>query len=75
MKTGSPEVLSLFVLTQFPMLPPEAIDRLDTLTTPVFTFPQSMQSWFPAIHNGGTRINGLFSEPAPFGIGRDEKPY
>jgi len=56
-------------------LSPEAIDRLDMLTRPVFTFPQSMQPLFPAIHNGGTRVNGLFSEPAPFGIGRGEQPY
>lgn len=40
--------------------------ELDTRTKPVFGFPQSMQPVFPAIHNGGTRINGVYAPPSPF---------
>ena len=37
----------------------EELARLDALTKPVFGFPQSMQPMFPAIHNGGTTVNGV----------------
>lgn len=56
-------------------LTPEDLARLDALTKPAFGFPQSMQPWFPAIHNGGTRVNGAYAEPSPFGVGRGDKPY
>jgi aryl-alcohol dehydrogenase-like predicted oxidoreductase len=49
--------------------------RLDALTAPALGFPQSMQSYFPALHNGGTTVNGVFSPPSPFGILKGEKPY
>ena len=49
--------------------------RLDALTKPTFGFPQSMQPIFPAIHNGGTRINGVQMDLSPFVIGKGETPY
>ncbi len=53
----------------------EDMARLDALTKPTFGFPQSMQPVFPAIHNGGTRVNGVYAEPSPFGVTRGDKPY
>jgi aryl-alcohol dehydrogenase-like predicted oxidoreductase len=53
----------------------EELGRLDTLTKPTFGFPQNMQPMFPAIHNGGTTVNG-FSVPASgFVLEKGEKPY
>jgi aryl-alcohol dehydrogenase-like predicted oxidoreductase len=49
--------------------------RLEELTKPTFGFPQSMQPMFPAIHNGGTRVNGVQADPSPFGVARGDKPY
>jgi len=49
--------------------------RLDALTQPTFGFPQSMQPMFPAIHNGGTTVNGTGSVPSPFVILKGDKPY
>jgi aryl-alcohol dehydrogenase-like predicted oxidoreductase len=49
--------------------------RLDALTKPTFGFPQSMQPWFPAIHNGGTSVNGVLAPPSPFGVGKGDKVY
>jgi aryl-alcohol dehydrogenase-like predicted oxidoreductase len=48
--------------------------RLDTLTQPVFGFPQNMQPIFPAIHNGGTSVNGLYAPPSPFVLQKGEAP-
>ncbi|WP_342380412.1 aldo/keto reductase [Myxococcus stipitatus] len=53
----------------------EQLARLDALTKPTFGFPQSMQPIFPAIHNGGTTVNGVFMEASPFGVVKGEKPY
>jgi aryl-alcohol dehydrogenase-like predicted oxidoreductase len=53
----------------------EEIGKLDLLTKPTFGFPQSMEPFFPAIHNGGTSVNGVSAELSPFVIGRNEKPY
>jgi aryl-alcohol dehydrogenase-like predicted oxidoreductase len=53
----------------------EELARLDELTRPKFGFPQSMQPIFPAIHNGGTSVNGVQAEPSPFGIVAGEEPY
>ncbi|WAS94258.1 aldo/keto reductase [Nannocystis punicea] len=49
--------------------------RLEELTKPTLGFPQNMQPIFPAIHNGGTRVNGVQMPPSPFVIGAGEKPY
>jgi aryl-alcohol dehydrogenase-like predicted oxidoreductase len=49
--------------------------RLDALTKPAFGFPQNMQPIFPAIHNGGTSVNGVQMPPSGFGIAKGEKPY
>src|SRR5512140_1652504 len=49
--------------------------RLDELTRPTFGFPQSMQPIFPAIHNGGTTVNGVYAPPSPFGVVKGERPY
>ena len=48
---------------------------LNELTKPTFGFPQSMQPMFPAIHNGGTTVNGVSAPLSPFVIGKDDKPY
>ncbi|AKJ02485.1 aryl-alcohol dehydrogenase-like predicted oxidoreductase [Archangium gephyra] len=53
----------------------EELGRLDALTKPAFGFPQSMQPMFPAIHNGGTTVNGIYAPASPFGIEKGEKPY
>jgi aryl-alcohol dehydrogenase-like predicted oxidoreductase len=49
--------------------------RLDALTKPALGFPQNMQPWFPAIHNGGTTVNGVHAPPSPFGVQKGDKPY
>ncbi|HEX5657873.1 MAG TPA: aldo/keto reductase, partial [Polyangiales bacterium] len=49
--------------------------RLDALSKPKFGFPQSMQPMFPAIHNGGTTVNGVSAEPSPFVITPGDEPY
>ncbi len=56
-------------------LAPEELDRLSALTKPVFGFPQSMQPMFPAIHNGGTTVNGVYAPASPFVIERGDSPY
>src|SRR3984885_12919050 len=53
----------------------EELGRLDALTKPTFGFPQNLQPWFPAIHNGGTSVNGLFAPPSPFGVEKGDKIY
>ena len=49
--------------------------RLDTLTKPTFGFPQNMQPMFPAIHNGGTTVNGLYGPTSPFVMEKGGEPY
>ncbi|HEY1690550.1 MAG TPA: aldo/keto reductase [Polyangiaceae bacterium] len=49
--------------------------RLDALTKPAFGFPQRMQPMFPAIHNGGTTVNGVHAPPSPFVVEKGETPY
>ncbi|BDU71587.1 aldo/keto reductase [Mesoterricola silvestris] len=56
-------------------LTPEETAQLDQLTAPVFGFPQSMQPIFPAIHNGGTTVNGVSAPASSFGLVKGEKPY
>ena len=53
----------------------DELGRLDALTKPTFGFPQSMQAWFPAIHNGGTSVNGVQQPPSSFVLEKGEKPY
>ena len=53
----------------------DELDRLDALTKPTFGFPQSMQPMFPAIHNGGTTVNGLYAPTTGFGIEKGDQPY
>ena len=53
----------------------EELARLDELTRPTFGFPQSMQPMFPAIHNGGTTVNGVHAEPTSFGVQPGDTPY
>jgi len=53
----------------------EELGRLDTLTKPTFGFPQNMQAMFPAIHNGGTNVNGFFAPTSGFVLEKGEKPY
>jgi aryl-alcohol dehydrogenase-like predicted oxidoreductase len=53
----------------------EELGRLDALTKPTFGFPQSMQPWFAAIHNGGTSVNGVLAPPSPFGVEKGDKIY
>jgi aryl-alcohol dehydrogenase-like predicted oxidoreductase len=53
----------------------EEVGRLDELTKPTLGFPQSMQPWFPAIHNGGTSVNGVYAPATPFGVQPGDKVY
>jgi aryl-alcohol dehydrogenase-like predicted oxidoreductase len=53
----------------------EELGRLDALTKPTFGFPQSMAPIFPALHNGGTSVNGVAAELLPFGVGKGDKLY
>jgi aryl-alcohol dehydrogenase-like predicted oxidoreductase len=57
------------------ILSPEEIGRLDTATKPAFGFPQNMQPIFPAIHNGGTSVNGMYAPPSSFVMEKGDKPY
>lgn len=56
-------------------LSPTQLAELDVLTKPKLGFPHAMAEMFPAIHNGGTRVNGTFAEPSPFVMPRGQKPY
>jgi aryl-alcohol dehydrogenase-like predicted oxidoreductase len=49
--------------------------RLNELTKPTMGFPQSMQPVFPAIHHGGTSVNGVFAPPTSFGVQKGDKVY
>jgi aryl-alcohol dehydrogenase-like predicted oxidoreductase len=49
--------------------------HLDKLTAPALPFPQRMQPAFPAIHNGGTMVNGVQHPPSPFVLQHGDKPY
>jgi aryl-alcohol dehydrogenase-like predicted oxidoreductase len=53
----------------------EDLGRLDALTKPTFGFPQSMAPIFPALHNGGTSVNGVAAALLPFGVGAGDKVY
>ena len=53
----------------------EELRRLDTLTKPAFGFPQNMQAMFPAIHNGGTRVNGIAAPASSFGVEKGDQLY
>jgi len=53
----------------------EDIAHLNEKTQPILGFPANMQPMFPAIHNGGTSVNGVHAEPSGFVLLRGEKPY
>jgi aryl-alcohol dehydrogenase-like predicted oxidoreductase len=53
----------------------DELARLDALTKPTFGFPQNMQPMFPAIHNGGTTVNGVHAEPSSFVMQQGDRPY
>jgi aryl-alcohol dehydrogenase-like predicted oxidoreductase len=53
----------------------EELGRLDVLTKPTFSFPQSIQPWFSALHNGGTTVNGVHAPPTPFELKKGDKIY
>ena len=48
---------------------------LDQKTKPTLGFPANMAPMFPAIHNGGTTVNGVGTAPSPFVMLPGEKPY
>jgi aryl-alcohol dehydrogenase-like predicted oxidoreductase len=52
----------------------EELNHLDSLTKPTLPFPQNIQALFPAIHNGGTTINGVAGGPSMI-LKPGEKPY
>jgi diketogulonate reductase-like aldo/keto reductase len=57
-------------------LTPAEIAHLDGLTQPPVPFPQRMmQAFFPAIHNGGTMVNGLQAPPSVFVMEKGSHPY
>jgi hypothetical protein len=49
--------------------------HLDSLTKPTFGFPQNLQPLFPAIHNGGTMVNGFHAPPSAFVLEKTDRPY
>jgi aryl-alcohol dehydrogenase-like predicted oxidoreductase len=49
--------------------------HLDAETQPLLGFPANMQAMFPAIHNGGTTVNGVRAEASSFVMRPGEKPY
>jgi aryl-alcohol dehydrogenase-like predicted oxidoreductase len=51
------------------------LEHLQGLTKPTFGFPQSMQPMFPAIHNGGTMVNGVQMPPSGFVMEKGGRPY
>jgi aryl-alcohol dehydrogenase-like predicted oxidoreductase len=53
----------------------DEIGQLDALTKPTFGFPQNMQPMFPAIHNGGTTVNGIHAPPSLFVMEKGGTPY
>jgi aryl-alcohol dehydrogenase-like predicted oxidoreductase len=53
----------------------EELAQLDALTKPPLGFPQNMQPWFPAIHNGGTTVNGVGMPPSHFVMEKGDKPF
>jgi aryl-alcohol dehydrogenase-like predicted oxidoreductase len=53
----------------------EQLGKLNQLTQPTFGFPQSMQPYFPAIHHGGSTVNGTYAPPSNFVMLQGEKPY
>jgi aryl-alcohol dehydrogenase-like predicted oxidoreductase len=53
----------------------DELGRLDALTKPELGFPQNMQPWFPGIHNGGTRVNGVYAPASGFVMEKGDKPY
>src|SRR5579862_6260927 len=56
-------------------LTPDELGHLDALTKPTFGFPQNMQPIFPAIHNGGTSVNGIYGAPSAFVMEKGATPY
>jgi aryl-alcohol dehydrogenase-like predicted oxidoreductase len=56
-------------------LPAEAVARLDALTTPKLNFPGNWDGLYPAIHNGGTTVNGVHAEASPFGVTKKGDHY
>jgi aryl-alcohol dehydrogenase-like predicted oxidoreductase len=53
----------------------EELGRLGAATKPTFGFPQNMQPLFPALHNGGTTVNGYSAPPSPFGVKKGDHVY
>jgi aryl-alcohol dehydrogenase-like predicted oxidoreductase len=51
------------------------LERLDAISKPTFGFPQSMQVMFPAIHNGGTTVNGVYGPPSEFVMEAGGQPH
>jgi len=51
------------------------VAKLDAATTPAPIFPARMEPFFPAIHNGGTRVNGVQLPPSNFVMEAGDKPY
>ncbi|HEY4242569.1 MAG TPA: aldo/keto reductase [Kofleriaceae bacterium] len=51
------------------------IARLDQLSEPALPFPSNMMKMFPAIHNGGTSVNGVQMPPSGFVMEAGGKPY
>lgn len=51
----------------------EDLAHLDALTKPALGFPQNLQAFFPAIHNGATSVNGIYAPSMILQPG--ENPY
>jgi hypothetical protein len=53
----------------------EELGRLDARTKPALGFPQNLLPLFPAIHSGGTTVNGVHAPPSTFVMEKGHKPY
>ncbi len=53
----------------------EDFKKLDELTQPALAFPHNMAPMFPAIHNGGTSVNGTKMPASGFVMEAGGKPY
>jgi aryl-alcohol dehydrogenase-like predicted oxidoreductase len=52
-----------------------AVDRLDALTEPSFSFPQNLEPHFPGVHHGGATVNGVSAEVSPYSVQPGDKVW
>ena len=50
-------------------------ESLNELTKPAFTFPQSLEPFFPGVHHGGTSVNGVYADTSSYSVQKGDKIY